>query len=644
MVRQQAGRAWRALALATGMVVATGAVQAAPTLPLLFADGAVLQRDQPMPVWGWATPGASLQVGFDGHQAQARADAQGRWKVLLPAHAAGGPYALSVQGDGATLTVRDVLVGDVWLASGQSNMEFQLAQARDAAREIAAAHDPQLRHFKVPKAWATSAQAHLPGGDWRAATPANAGQFSAVAYVFARELRQATGVPIGIIDSTWGGSAIEAWMDAPSQGLEPQALATQMAALDAEDARQRAITEQRVARWPAVHGDPDWSAVALDDGDWDRIAVPGAWENAGYPGMDGVAWYRVSFTLSAAEARAGVSLGVGRIDDADVTYVNGREVGRTAQYNVARVYTVAPAQLHAGKNQLAVRVTDLGAGGGIQGEPAALFVQPVGGARRAFDGQWRFRPAAVTVSADADKNQKPTLLYNAMIRPLQAFPVKGVIWYQGESNAFNAATALKYREQFPAMIQAWRAERGQPQLPFLWVQLANFRSGADAGDSSPWALLREAQSRTLALPATAQAVIIDVGNPDDIHPTDKQSVGHRLALAARHVAYGESLAYAAPAYEQARFSEDAAVVSFDLHGSALAVRGGGSEVQGFALAGQDRIFRPARARIDGDHVVVHADGVPHPVAVRYGWSDNPADADLVSREQLPVSPFRSDAW
>lgn len=623
----------------------SGAASAQPQLPLPFADGAVLQRDQPMPVWGWATPGAKIRVEFDGHRARATADAKGTWKAVLPAHKAGGPYVLSVDGDGGAVQVRDVLVGDVWLASGQSNMEWPLAMARDGAQEVANAHDPRLRHFKVPKSWNESPQPRLAGGDWKAATPENAGAFSAVAYFFARELRQSTGVPIGIIDSSWGGSAIEAWMDVASQGADAAQVAARIAEGRAKDERQMAATRQRIARWPQVDDEgAAWAAGDLDDRDWDSIPVPGLWEQGGYFGMDGIAWYRTTFTLSAAEAKAGITLGIGPVDDTDVTYVDGQEVGHTEnRYNDPRTYAVPPAVLRAGINHVAIRVLDTGGGGGIQGEASALFVQPQGGARRPLDGAWKFRPAKVAVAASDDKNQVPTLLYNAMIHPLQAFPVKGVIWYQGESNAYEYG-ALRYRDQFAAMIRQWRSERGQPKLPFLWVQLANYAAGSDKGDLSPWAQLRESQSKTLALPATGQAVIIDIGTPHDIHPTNKQDVGHRLALAARHAAYGESLVCSAPVFERAEFSGGRTQVRFDPMGSALAVRGGGSEVHGFAVAGTDKVFHPARARIDGDQVVVRSDAVPAPVAVRYAWSENPVDADLVNREQLPVSPFRSDEW
>lgn len=635
----------RRLALVLALGASLPAV-AAPRLPLLFGEGAVLQRDQPIPVWGWATPGATLTVRLDGQQANAKADATGRWQTKLPAHAAGGPYVLQVQGDGATLKVADILIGDVWLASGQSNMEFPLEKSDGGAAAVASAHDTKIRHFKVPKSWSAQPEDELAGGSWQLATPANAPQFSAVGYYFAQDLRESTGVPIGIIDSTWGGSAIEAWMDAASQGIDAAALARQGEDMRRRDEAALAGAREKLARYslPAGQSSEGWREPAYDDKAWDSIPVPANWESVGYAGMDGVAWYRSSFTLTAAEAQRGITLGVARIDDTDTTFVNGQQVGHTENsYDALRAYAVPASALHAGRNVIAVKVLDTGGGGGIHGEADELYVQPQGGARRPIDGAWKFRPERGTISAIDDKNLQPTLLYNVMIHPLQRYPVRGVIWYQGETNAKLAHNAaVRYREQFPTMIRSWRADRSAPQLPFLWVQLANFDDHSDQGDTSPWALLRESQSKTLSLPATGQAVIIDIGNPGDIHPTNKRDVGHRLALAARHVAYGERLVYNGPVFSGAQFADGAATLRFDLQGSALAVRGGG-ELTGFAVAGADRKFHAAQARIEGDRVVVRSPDVPQPVAVRYGWQGSPT-ANLVNREQLPASPFRSDSW
>lgn len=620
-------------------------------LPLLFSDGAVVQRDRPLQVWGWAEPGAKVEVSFDGRNAEATASGDGAWRVELPAHVAGGPYVLKIREHGGDTTiVRDVLVGDVWLASGQSNMEWPVAQAQDAEQEIARARDAGIRHFKVPKSWSGQPEARLTGGEWQAASPQTVGQFSAVAYYFARELRtRNANVPIGIIDSTWGGSRIETWMDAASLGVDAAAMAAKMRDMRAADDRTLAAMRKRLARWPAGADDASWKDADFDDSDWDIIPVPALWETAGYS-MDGVAWYRTTFELSAQEAAADVTLGLGMIDDSDEAWVNGQRVGATSnRWNAPRRYPVAAKMLRAGINHVAVRVTDSGGGGGIhvtygdqarRGDGDLLYVQPQGAARRALPDRWRFRPATVTLAMQDDKNQIDTLLFNQMIHPLQPYPLRGVIWYQGEANA-TAAEAFAYRDRFAALIGQWRTQWQAPQLPFLWVQLANFHSGADTATESPWALLRESQSHTLALPATAQVVTIDIGEPEDIHPRNKQEVGRRLALAARHVADGESLVYSGPVYRTAKFDGRSARVEFGLQGSALAVRGGGQTVHGFEVAGDDRRFHPAQATIEGDSVVVTSDAVAQPKAVRYAWSDNPAQADLVNREGLPASPFRT---
>ncbi|QDH71244.1 sialate O-acetylesterase [Marilutibacter alkalisoli] len=637
-----------ALLLAAGLAAT---VAHAVELPRIFADGMVLQRGQPIQVWGRAGAGARIEVTLDGDRVRARADADGAWRVELPAREAGGPFTLRIDDGRAARELRDVLVGDVWLASGQSNMEWPISQSADAEAEIARATDPLIRHFKVPKSWSGEPQWQLAGGDWVASSPDVAGQFSAVAHFFARELRDSTGVPIGIVDSSWGGSRIEAWMDAPALGLDPAAAA--MAARRAREADERALqeTRRRLSAWSDAADDSGWEAADFDASDWVAIPVPGLWESNGWVGLDGVAWYRTTFTLDAAEAKAGVLLGVGRVDDSDVTYVNGQRVGATTQqYNLVREYAVPASALRAGVNQIAVRVTDTGGGGGIHGAGSELFVQPVGGTRRALDGAWTFRVANAVVSAvDDNKNQFGTLLYNAMIHPLQPYGIRGVIWYQGESNAAPVEQAMRYRELFPALIGQWRAQWQAPALPFLWVQLAAFGTAADTVadgvvQASPWAVLRESQSATLSLPATAQVVAIDVGDVADIHPRNKQDVGKRLALAARHVAYGESLVHTGPVFAGARFENGAATVVFEADSGPLAARGGGDAVQGFVLAGADGVFHAADAVLDGDRVIVRSRRVAKPVAVRYAWSDNPASADLVNEAGLPASPFRSDDW
>ncbi|UNK56851.1 beta galactosidase jelly roll domain-containing protein [Pseudoxanthomonas daejeonensis] len=646
---------FRAL-LATLALLAIAPLASATTpsleLPLLFSDGAVLQRDRPLPVWGQAQPGERVEVQFDGRKAQATAGANGRWSVQLPAHVAGGPYELLVRAGAEERRVRDVLVGEVWLASGQSNMEWPVAQTLHAQQDVAEAGDASLRHFKIPKSWAETPQAQLQGGAWQAASPAAVGQFSAVGYTFARELRRVLGVPVGIIDSTWGGSSIEAWMDASMLGLDAAALEAKMRERRAVDARSEAATRARLVGWTATDPASEaFAAAQLDDSGWSPIRVPSVWETQGFAGMDGVAWYRTTFELSAREAASGVVLGLGQIDDTDTTWVNGQRVGGVSNgYNVPREYRVPAAALRPGLNIIAVRVQDDGGGGGIAGSAKEIWVEPVGGQRRSLAGDWLFRTATVTVSTSGDKNQVDTLLYNAMIHPLLPYPLAGVIWYQGETNASEEG-AYRYRDQFKTLIEGWRGHWQTPAMPFLWAQLAAFHSGDDRLDArgvvieSPWATLRESQSAALALPATGQAVLIDVGAADDIHPRDKRTVGQRLSRAARHVAYrDEAVVHQGPAFRQARAGDGTLVLEFDAAGDMLAARGGGAALQGFEVAGADGRFHPAQARIERHTVVVRSDAVPKPQVARYAWSDNPAQADLVGRDGLPASPFRTREW
>ena len=642
----------RSIVLSAVLLLAATASAHALELPRVFADGMVLQREQPIVIWGHARKREEVTVEFAGHTVATRADAQGAWRVELPAHAAGGPHVLRIRAGREARVLDDVLVGDVWLASGQSNMEWPIAESANAEAEIAAATDPLIRHFKVPRSWSGVPEWQLAGGEWVASSPEVAGRFSAVAHFMARALRESTGVPIGIIDSTWGGSRIEPWMDAATLGLDLDASAQSLRAAREADERALAETRRKLSLWPeGVADDSGWEAVDFDVSDWVSIPVPGLWESAGWVGLDGVAWYRATFTLAAEEAAAGVLLGVGRIDDSDVTYVNGHRVGATTlQYNLPREYAVSASALRAGENIIAVRVADAGGGGGIHGDRAELFVQPSGGARRAIDGDWRFRVADARLSAaDDGKNQFDTLLYNAMIHPLQPVGLRGVIWYQGESNAFSVEEAQRYRTLFPDLIRQWRTQWKAPALPFLWVQLASFGTGVDVlvdgvVQVSPWSVLRESQSAALSLPATAQVVTIDIGDVADIHPRNKQDVGKRLALAARRIAYDESLSWHGPMFAGAGFINGEARVAFDVGSAALSVRGGGDAIQGFVLAGDDRTFHQAQARIIDGRVVVTSAAVASPVAVRYAWGDAPVDADLVNDAGLPASPFRSDDW
>ena len=633
-----------------------GSAQRAPApallrLPRLFQDGMVLQRDVRVPVWGWANAGTIVQVTLASNTARAVTDTSGAWRVELPALRAGGPHVLTVSADSASLILRDVLIGDVWIASGQSNMEWPLSAATGGEAAIANAHDPQLREFAVPHSWAELPQDDLEGGSWLSADPQRAGRFSAVGYFFARELRRTIGVPIGIIHTSWGGSAIETWLSKESLGMSDNEWTALLRNERERETAFRDTLRARIGDLPStdlglVAGRAVWADPQLDDTQWTTITVPSLWEQAGYAGLDGSAWYRTTFALSDAAANQGIRLGLGRIDDDDITWVNGIEVGRTQGYSVLRTYDVPPSALRAGSNVLAVRVNDGGGGGGLYGDTAQFYID-VNGTRRPLAAPWRFKVGAVSFRADGQRvNKVPTVLYNRMVYPLQNYPIKGVIWYQGESNANNDAQARAYRAQFAQLINGWRREwRGaQADFPFLWVQLPNFGTADRLPPATAaWAHLRESQAAALSLPNTGQVVAIDVGDPGDIHPRDKEPVGTRLAAVAQRIAYGATVLASGPTYRQHTVRGNTVIVEFSDVGGGLVSRSG-EAVRGFAIAAADRNWVWADAHIEDGRVIVSSPRVPIPIAVRYAWSNSPDQPSLFNREGWPAAPFRTDNW
>ncbi len=644
----RARRSSAALLLASLGLLAHGAVAELRVAPPI-GDGMVVQRQVPVPIHGWADANAKVVVTFGGRIHTARADSAGRWKVELPPREAGGPYEMRITSATAEVLVRDLLVGDLWICSGQSNMEWVVADSLDAAREIATTDEPAIRHLKVPRSWALMPETTLAGGVWEPADPEHVGGFTAVGFFFARALRPHVQVPIGLVNTTWGGSRIEAWMSAAALGLEEKAGQVLLAQERAWEEEVRQRLEARVGELPdrdrgLADGRPLWAEPDLDESAWHGISVPALWEQVDWEGLDGIAWYRTAFELTAAEAAMGARLGLGKIDDSDISWVNGHRVGTTEMaWNRPRVYDVRPELLVEGRNVIAVRVEDTGGGGGIYGDPESLFVE-VDGRRQPLAGSWRFQLGAVTLNLEDRKREMPTVLYNKMVHPLLPTPVKGVLWYQGESNS-GRDDAFEYRRLFATMIEDWRQRWGNEELPFLYAQLANYGQPPAEPGESDWAVLRESQSAALALAATAQVVLIDAGEADDIHPRDKQVVGERLALAARQVAYGEEIVYSGPVYRGIEVDNGSIVLDFDHVGSGL-VAGGGSTgaLRGFAIAGADRRFVWAEAEIEDNRVAVRSGRVPQPVAVRYGWADNPEGANLYNREGLPASPFRTDAW
>jgi sialate O-acetylesterase len=617
---------------------------ATPRLAAIFGDGMVLQRDRPVHIWGWAEPGEALQAEFRGETLAAQAGADGRFSLRFQAAPAGGTHTLRVSGQGS-VQLQDLLIGDVWLASGQSNMAWPVRDSADAAREIAAADFAQIRHFTVGRRASLQPQADVTPARWQAATPDAVGEFSAVAYFFARRVHRETGVPIGIVNASWGGTHIETWSGAHAVASDP-ALAPLMARMPQDAAGYRAARLQQqnalVVAWqgpprPADALPTTWSDPGLDDRRWRTLIVPKAWEEQGLAGFDGYVWYRREVMLSEAQAAGSAELHLGAIDDCDETWLNGLRLGGHCEWDQPRRYALPAGTLRSGRNVIAVRVADNGGGGGFWGDAKLpRLVTTVGTLPLA--GPWRARVEAPLARAEPTANDLPTLAFNGMVHPLIGLPIRGALWYQGESNVPRAA---RYAKAFQALITDWRRLWGQGDFPFYFVQLAAYLPLADNTlKGSTWAELRDAQRQALALPHTGMAVAIDIGDADDIHPRNKQEVGRRLALLALNRDYGKPQRASAPVLQSVSPVGDTLVLRFDTS-DGLVVRGAG-ELRGFAVAGARGGFHPAQARIDGRRVLLSSAAVPRPVAARYGWVDNPQEANLIGVDGLPVGPFRTD--
>jgi sialate O-acetylesterase len=639
-------------AILTALLVLPSAAFATITLPDLISDGAVLQRDHEIPVWGKAPANTDVFVTLGEVTRSVKTNSSGEWRVVFPARGAGGPLTLAVAGGQYSQQVKDIYIGDVWIASGQSNMEFALRNADNADAEMAADDLPQIRHLKVPLTWSVAPATELAGGQWQPATGAYKGEFSAVGYFFAKKIHGETGIPIGVIGSNWGGSNIEAWMSPEALGKTLQQTQSAIEQLVAESKEKTNVVKETLQRWPGALVEPmdpklielarsDWSSATLNTDDWLDIDGTSVWESQGFPGMDGVVWYRKTFTLSEQEAAGALKLSLGRIDDNDITWINGHEVGATKGYDLPRHYIVPAKHLNAGVNTIAIRVEDTGGGGGIYSPPESLYLQTVAGNNQPLVNNWKIKADKVALSPIGNMHHTDSALYNKMIHPLYAIPVKGVIWYQGESNANTVAAANHYPQQFQALINDWRQGWQQPELPFYWVQLANFNSRRNSEAGIPWAILREAQTAALVLPQTGHAITIDVGEPDDIHPRNKKAVGERLALSALYQTYGlKNTHYRGPVFTSVKARKNQLVVKFNTAKS-LAVRDKEKWVKGFEVVTADGTVTAVDGKLKGSSVVIQAKNVDKVTGVRYAWDDNPAHANLQDSAGLPAEPFRA---
>ncbi|TXK48139.1 sialate O-acetylesterase [Pontibacter qinzhouensis] len=622
------------------------------TLPSLIQDGMVLQRDARLNVWGWASPGEKINITFNGKRASATTAADGKWRATLPATKAGGPYTMVLKGKN-TVTLKDVLVGDVWFCSGQSNMVHQLSLHNITyAEDIANANYPQIRHFWIPTTTNLQGPARdLPAGTWKTANPKDVNEFSAVAYFFARKVHLQYRIPIGLINASVGGTPIEAWMSENSLQDFPDAITainrnrdtSYVNGLNRKAFAAAASNRQKPEQDKGVTGSVKWFDTAYVPKGWQNINVPGYWEDQGIRDLNGSVWYRREIEVPAAMAGVPAKVHLGRIVDADFLYINGKQVGHTSYQYPQRRYSLPASVLKPGKNVLVVRVLNTGGKGGFI--PDKPYFIEANGQTLDLKGTWQYKvgevyqPATGGGGGGLNAQNQPTALYNAMVAPAVNYAVKGVLWYQGESNAGNPAA---YKKLLPALINDWRGKWQQSNLPFLYVQLPNFMDVNYLPSESNWALMREAALETLAVPNTAMAVTIDLGEWNDIHPDNKKDVGLRLALAAQKLVYGEkNLVASGPLYQSAQVEGDKIRISFTNTGSGL-VAIDDEELTWFAIAGEDKKFVWAKARIEGDKVVVWSEEVPLPKYVRYAWADNPFGANLYNKEQLPASPFRTD--
>jgi sialate O-acetylesterase len=616
-------------------------------LPQLIRDSMILQRDAKIKIWGWSAPNEKIKISFNKKDFKTKADAKGNWSVFLPAMKAGGPYTMNIDANNH-ITLKDILIGDVWICTGQSNMVHQMSlHAVRYADEVANANNPQIRHFWVPNvANMQGPQKDLLGGSWKWANPKDIGEFSAIAYFFAKQLYEKYHVPIGLINASWGGIPVEAMMSEDAFKEFPNILSTVQRNKDTSTTSRRTPSGTPRPQQPQDKGITEkWYDPSYQPKGWKVINIPGYWEDQGIKDLDGVVWYRREIDVPASMTNVPAKVFLGRIVDADALYINGKQVGNTTYMYPQRRYALPNGTLKPGKNLFVVRVTNnSGKGGFVPDKPYQLIA---GKDTVDLKGYWDYKVGQVIVRGGgfgggggggiAAQNQ-PTALYNSMIAPLVGYAMKGFLWYQGESNTGRSA---EYAKLQPAMIQDWRAKWNQPDAPFLFVQLPGFMEYNYSPSQSEWAQFREAQLKSLSVPNTAMVVAIDLGEWNDIHPDRKKDVGDRLALAAEKIAYGENIVYSGPVFQSQQIDGNKIILSFTNVGSGL-ITNDGEELNEFAIAGADKKFVWAKATISGDKVIVSSDAIANPMYVRYAWADNPVNPNLYNKEGLPASPFRTD--
>jgi sialate O-acetylesterase len=625
-------------------------------LARLFSDHVVLQRQKPIPVWGWAKPGEKVRITLASQTLQTKADTSGKWLVKFLPMEAGGPYQLEVTAKSGSAKATDVLIGEVWLCSGQSNMGWTVSQSNNYVEEKKNADFPQIRHFRVEHEISLKNEKDLSHGEWKLAKAETIGEFTAIGFFFARELYQKLGIPVGILHSSWGGSQIEGWISKEAMMTHPE-LKLNAQKLPNTWAEADEIIDRRLRK--QVFGDAAFNPTAEDEKKYPETNFAnlkgiksndpvGQLDWKGLMGFRGQVYFARQVDVPGDMAEKPTVLSLAENDGPVQVFINGKLVSDDVVKG-PRKLTIPARTWKAGNNQLMLKLGNMVQnswfGPGLMGKSADLYLEE-SGQKINLATNWLLIPSFGTKHGYAQlMNNLATIIYNAMIVPLVPFGIRGTLWYQGEGNT---GRAYQYRDAFPLLINNWRTVWGEPGKPddfsFYWVQLSSYGGDASSNKGSGWAELREAQNRALSLPKTGMAVTTDIGNPNDVHPTNKQDVAHRLAVHALKLDYGQELPYGSPLYDQVRIEGNKAVVSFKFAETGLTVKDKYGYLKGFEIAGPDKVFYYAQAEVNGNTVVVSHPKVPNPAAVRYAWTDAPEDANLYNADGFPASPFRTDNW
>jgi sialate O-acetylesterase len=617
-------------------------------LPSFISSDMVLQQQKVNRIWGWADARQLVTVQFKGKKYNTFADQNKAWQVFIEPCNAGNGGDMVITAGKDTQELKNILIGEVWVCSGQSNMEWTMGMLHDTYKdELMTAHNDQIRFVTVRKTLSNHPkQDAILDRKWSPIDTGSIDECSAVAYWYAKALEQKLNVPIGLVITSWGGTPAQSW--ASFEGLHDfpdysNTFIDKIQPLDLDDLEyknrqiQMRFTDNVKAASAFVHKAVN---TDFDDRKWDEMYLPKEWEEQGFPNLDGIVMYRLSFKVDKADAGKAAVLNLPAIDDMDSTFLNGVFIGSIYQWDALRTYPIPAGVLKAGKNTLAIVVRDDGGGGGL-GPLEDHFNVLIGAKKIALSGKAKYDILVVQedmTGGHGDLQHQPAVLYNAMIAPLLPLSIRGAIWYQGESNTDRA---YEYRTLFPAMIKDWRNRWGQGDFPFFFVQISSFGPLRNEPGASDWALLREAQTQTLALPNTGMVVTTDIGNPGNIHPVKKKEVGDRLAYQALETVYGKDLKVSSgPQYKGFKIKGNQVVIDFSNIGGGLTVNG--PKLQGFSIAGADKKFVWADAYIVNNQVVVSNMLVPNPVAVRYAWADSPVEANLYNKEGFPAGQFRTD--